>query len=78
MEKRFITALKANKTALFLAAVLLIMSYILYVTANITAVYDDWHVCVYVFFCTFVAAVPTSCIALSGFIYRLLNPAGTK
>ena len=78
MKKRFITASKAHKTELLLAVFLLIVTYILYITVNITAVDDDWHVCAYVFFLTFVAAVSTSCIALSGFIYAFLKSTGVQ
>ena len=73
MKKRVITAFKANKKALFLAAFLLIMSYILCVTSNIMAIYDHLHICVYLLFFAFVGAVQISCIALSGFIFDLLN-----
>ena len=63
MEKRIITALKANIIALIVAAVLIMLSYILYIACNL------WHVCGYLFFITFVGAVSTSCVALSGVIY---------
>lgn len=73
MKKRIITALKANKKALFLAAFLVMLSYILYMTSNIVAVYDRLHICVYLLFFAFVGAVQISCFALSGFIFDLLN-----
>ena len=78
MKKRIITALNANKIALIVAAVLVMLSYMLYVICNISTAYHHWHVYGYLFFITFVAATSMSCIALSGLIYGLLNPSDSK
>ena len=78
MEKRIITALKANIIALIVATVLVMLSYILYIACNMSTAYDHWHVHGYLFFITFVAATATACIALAGVIYGLLNPTNAK
>ena len=78
MKKRIITALNANKIALIVAAFLVMLVYMLYITCNMSTAYNHWHVYGYLFFITFVAATSISCIALAGFIYGLLNPTGAK
>lgn len=72
MKKRIITALKANKLALIVATVLVMLSCILYIICNMPAASIFWYACGYLFFITFVGATATSCIALAGLIHDLI------
>lgn len=78
MENRILTALRANMITLSVAAVLVMLSYALYVICNTSPACDLWRVCGYLFFVTFVAASAVSCIALSGLLYDLLKSTGAK
>lgn len=78
MENRIFAALRANMITLSVAAVLVMLSYALYVICNTSPACDLWRVCGYLLFVTFVAASAMSCIALAGLLYDLLKSTGVK